>query len=99
MFKQAMTEFLYSAWFTDLCTDPTDQDREWVACIAIEATSAKDAQHWGDVISHDRAARLKKDRFVESSVELASDALAVTDWSSLPRIHYGQSPSDQEVGW
>lgn len=94
-----MTEFLYSVWFTDLSVDPTDQDREWVACIAIEAASATDAQHWGDVISRDRAARLPKDQFVESSVELVSDVSAVTHWPSLLRIHYGQSPSDQEVGW
>ncbi|WP_043605368.1 hypothetical protein [Novosphingobium sp. Rr 2-17] len=94
-----MTEFLYSAWFNDFSADPTDQNREWVACIAIEADSAKDAQHWGDVISRGRAARMPKDQFVESSIELAYDALAVTDWSNLPRIHYGQSPSDQELGW
>lgn len=94
-----MTEFLYSVWFTNVDGDLDDQDREWVACIAIKARSANEAQHWGDTLSHDRAVRFPNDHFTNSSVELKRDVRGVTDWSSVPHIRSGQLASDAEIGW
>jgi len=94
-----MAEFVYSAWFTDVNAHPDDQDREWVVCFVIDASSAKQAQDWGDTLSRDRVARLPKDRFARSTVELKRDVRAVTDWSSVPRIRSGQLASDPEIGW
>lgn len=52
--KGRMTEFVYSAWFADDAAHPDDQDREWVACIGIEAASPEEAQGWGNHLSRER---------------------------------------------
>ena len=38
--RHAMLRFVYSAWFRDTTLVEGDQDREWVACMIILATSA-----------------------------------------------------------
>jgi hypothetical protein len=94
-----MAEFVYSVWFADDAAFPDDQDREWVACIGIEAASAKEAQAWGDRLAHDRAIRRNSERFLWSSVELKAEVVGVTDWSTMPCIRVGQCASDDEIGW
>jgi hypothetical protein len=94
-----MAEFLYSAWFAEDAAYQDDQDREWVACIGIEAISAEQAQEWGDRLARDRASRSETERFLWSSVELRADVVGVTDWSTLPNIRAGQAASDEEIGW
>jgi hypothetical protein len=94
-----MDSFVYSVWFLDTEADDGDQDREWIACFAIQAVSAADAQSWGDRLARNRSRRLPKDAFVRSSVERETEMNGVTDWSSLPRITAGQSATDTTIGW
>src|SRR3546814_5745544 len=64
-----MSEFLYSAWFVDENALPNDQDREWVACILIDADCADAAKSWGDSLAQDRAAKSLSECFLWSSIE------------------------------
>lgn len=94
-----MSRFIYSVWFLDTEARDADQDREWVACIGINATSKEDAQGWGDTLALDRARRRPRDSFLHSSVELEDEMSGVTDWSSLPRISAGEAAADDIIGW
>ena len=93
-----MSNFIYSVWFRDAEALPDDQDREWVACMIIEAATAEAAKEWGDTLARDRAERIPRDCFVSSSVEPESD-LTNADMSLVPRIRSGQWPSDELLGW
>ena len=94
-----MTSFIYSAWFLDKLAAVDDQDREWVACIRIEAESQSVAKDWGDSLARNRCIRRPNDEFLRSSVEAEDQFVEVTDWSSLPRTRVGQHLSDRELGW
>ena len=94
-----MDSFIYSVWFLDSDAAEDDQDREWVACIGIRAPSAAEAQAWGDALAHDRSRRIPNETFIRSSVELERDVAGVADWSNLPRIHAGESATDDVIGW
>ena len=93
-----MGRFIYSVWFLDTAAFPDDQDREWVACLSIEAANAQQAQEWGDELARDRVKRIPDEIFVSSSVELERVG-SNEDMRSVPRIALGQRPSDQELGW
>lgn len=94
-----MSEFLYSAWFVDETALPNDQDREWVACILINADCADDARSWGDSLAHDRATKRLSERLLRSSIEDRTSLPKTMDLSNLPRIEAGQLASDEEIGW
>jgi hypothetical protein len=94
-----MAEFVYSVWFSDDDALDDDQDREWVACIGIEAGNGDEAQRWGDTLARDRVSRNPAERFIRSSIELRSEVSGVTNWSSLPCVRAGQLASDDEIGW
>ena len=94
-----MSKYVYSVWFLDTEAPGNEQEREWVACIGIEAASEKDAKCWGDTLARDRAQRRRRDTFLRSSVELENAASGVTDWSSLPRVRAGEAATDDIVGW
>src|SRR3546814_9816630 len=85
-----MSEFLYSAWFVDENALPNDQDREWVACILIDADCADAAKSWGDSLAQDRAAKSLSECFLWSSIEDKTSVPEPTDLLSLPRIKAGQ---------
>ena len=93
-----MNSFIYSVWFLNSEALEEDQDREWVACIAIAAASAEEAQQWGDVLAHERGRRVPTDTFVSSSVELESDGPTPAT-SILPRIRVGEKARDALIGW
>ena len=88
-----MDRFIYSVWFLDTLAHDEDQDREWVACIGIEARTAEEAQQWGDVLAHERGLRFPSETFVRSSIELESETTAA-DISTLPSISVGQIATD-----
>ncbi|MDV3241186.1 MAG: hypothetical protein LOY00_05290 [Methylocaldum sp.] len=94
-----MKSFVYSVWFLDTDALEGDQDREWVACIGIQAATATEAQKWGDTLAHDRNRRFPHDTFIRSSIELESEEAGVTDWSKLPRISAGETATDATIGW
>lgn len=94
-----MVSYLYSAWFEDLNASADDQDREWIACIVIEADTSTAAKQWGDTLAIERSARAGYDTFLRSEVEVASTAKGVMDWSNLPRIAAGERVSDKVIGW
>lgn len=93
-----MRSYIYSAWFLDKAAFKADQDREWVACFAIEAADAQEARKWGDVLASERGRRFTSEQFINSSVELEGDSSAA-DLSNLPRIRVGERASDILLGW
>lgn len=94
-----MDNFIYSVWFLDTEAVDGDQDREWIACFAIQALSAVDAQRWGDKLARDRSRRRPKDVFIRSSIERETEMSGVTDWSSTPRITVGKGATDIAIDW
>lgn len=98
-FKSRMNSFIYSVWFLDTRALEGEQNREWVACIGIQATTATEAQKWGDTLAHERSRRFPQDTFASSSVELECEVEGVTDWSNLPRISAGETATDAIIGW
>ncbi|WP_033927155.1 hypothetical protein [Sphingomonas sp. 35-24ZXX] len=94
-----MDSFIYNVWFFDTEAHEGDQDREWIACFAIQAITAQEAQSWGDRLAKDRSRRFPKDTFVRSSEVRQTEVNDVTDWSSIPRITAGQSATDTAIGW
>lgn len=94
-----MNKYVYSVWFLDTEALGDDQDREWVACICIEAASEKGAQGWGDNLARDRAQRFRRDTFLRSSVELQHAASEGVDWSGLPHVREGEAATDDTIGW
>ena len=99
MIKNLMADFIYSAWFLNRAAHPTDQDREWIACIAIEAEKADAAQKWGDVLAVEYSARHGDETFLRSSVELQGANESISDLTGLPRIKVGELASDAVIGW
>lgn len=94
-----MGSFIYSVWFLNTDAHEGDEDREWIACVAIQAATAVDAQKWGDTLANERSRCLPKDAFVRSSVEPEAEMSGITDCSSLPRITAGQMPTEAAIGW
>ena len=94
-----MDSFIYSVWFLDTEAEEGDQDREWIACFAIQAVSAVEAQSWGDRLAKDRSRRFPNDTFVRSSIEREMDVSGVDDWSNVPRIAAGQIATEATIGW
>jgi len=90
--------FIYSAWFRDTTATPDDQDRDWVACICIQATTAQQAQDWGDTLARSRVERAPSDLFISSSVE-PEHPITNLDLRSVPRIIVGETPTDEALGW
>ena len=99
MLYRGMPEFLYSAWFVDEAALPDDQDREWVACILIDADCAETARSWGDSLAQDRATLSPSDCFVRSSIEDKAYLDEAADWSSVPRVEAGRPVSGEKMGW
>ena len=99
VFSRGMDSFIYSVWFLDTEAEEGDQDREWIACFAIQAVSAVEAQSWGDRLAKDRSRRFPNDTFVRSSIEREMDVSGVDDWSNVPRIAAGQIATEATIGW
>jgi hypothetical protein len=90
--------FIYSVWFRDASASSEEQDRDRVACISIQATTARKAQDWGDALARARAERMPNDVFISSSVE-PEHPTTNQDLSSVPRIMVGETPTDDASGW
>jgi hypothetical protein len=89
------SEWIYVAWFVNSQAELLD-DREWVAVLAIAAASASEAHTWGDHLAEDRCVRRPDDRLLRSEVQLASSH---AQWQRVPRLRYGEHPSDSALGW
>ncbi len=85
--------FIYHVWFMDPGVPEDDQDREWVACIAIRATSPAEAKSWGDHLARSRADRCGE-VFVSSGVEPLAEIIR-----DLPVVNAGVIASDEYIGW
>jgi hypothetical protein len=94
---QPRIPYLYTAWFLDEEAELVDQDRESPACFVIEASSAVDAQQWGDHLSRAFAVRNASAKFTSSSVEVANVADPAV--SALPRVPVGVKVPDTHIGW
>jgi hypothetical protein len=90
--------FIYSVWFRDTTASPEDQDRDWVACICIQATTARQAQDWGDKLARSRVERAPDDLFISSSVEPVHPTTK-QDLRAVPHIIVGETPTDKALGW
>lgn len=92
--------WVYTAWFRDSLATPEDEDREWVACILIEASSESDAHAWGDHLARSMCSRITNEEFVGSEVRSPDDRtymnVAIED---LPTVAYGVEASDEQIGW
>lgn len=94
-----MSRFIYTAWFLDAEAGKDDPDREWVACIIIEAACENEAQRWGDTLARARADRTSSETLLRSSVEPEDDSIGSSDGSILPRIKAGETAADEVIGW
>jgi hypothetical protein len=88
-----MGRHLYAAWFVNPRLPVDDQDREWVACIVIEADTPARAQAWGDVLAADRATRAGEP-FLSSSVDIVEESAR-----ELPVVRDGERADDDHIGW
>jgi hypothetical protein len=93
-----MPSYLYNAWFENPSASEDDQDREWIACITIEAETSDEAKRWGDTLAMERSSREGGDVFLRSDIE-APATIGSADWSAVPRIVAGQRVSDDVLGW
>jgi hypothetical protein len=101
MTNMTAQNWIYAAWFQDTQAEPDDEDREWVAVMAISADSAEKAKEWGDHLARKRSARYGEDIFLCSDVHLPTDARYGnnTNWNFVPRISYGEETDDEYMGW
>ena len=93
----ATKRFLYTVTFGDNQARPEDEDREWPACMLIEATSAELAKAWGDALAHVRANDKKRPLQVLSSSVETGDGAKSSD--SLPLVRFGENAPDDKIGW
>ncbi|AYQ28767.1 hypothetical protein DT070_12460 [Polaromonas sp. SP1] len=89
-----VSRFLYTAWFQDALVEPDDEDFEWPACFLVTASSMEAAQHWGDHLSDSFSRRRESERFLRSSVEIATAST-----QDLPVVVDGYEATDGEIGW
>jgi len=94
-----MSTFIYSAWFSNSDTAPDDQDREWIACIGIDAETMDEAREWGDVLAAGYVERQASESFMRSSIEVPEGNEGLADLATLPRVVVGEVPSDEVIGW
>jgi hypothetical protein len=94
-----MPTFIYSAWFSNSDAAPDDQDREWIACIGIDAETMDEARDWGDVLAAGYAERQATESFTHSSIEVPEGSEGLADLATLPRITAGQVASEEAIGW
>ncbi len=95
-----MSQYVYAAWFRDHASERSDRDREWVACLLVEAETAADAQTWGDHLASGMCTRRTQEEFLWSEVRPPNDPLySGTDNTSLPAVKYGVEATDEEIGW
>ena len=85
--------YLYSVWFEDPKLPPDDQDREWVACFVVEASTEREAQAFGDSLAKARSDRAGEP-LVSSAVVPAGD-----NTRGLPLVVVGSQVSDEQLGW
>jgi len=90
-----MMRYLYTAWFEDQFAEPDDQDREWPACIVIDAPGVAEAHSWGDHLARAFATRRMSELFLRSSIEAEGDNAS----RSTPVVSVGVEASDRELGW
>lgn len=93
-----MARFPYSVSFLDVSASDEDQDREWVACLEIEATTSERAKHWGDTLAASYISRHESLRMTQSSIETPG-SWDRSDRIAVPTIQFGYSPTDDEIGW
>ena len=91
-------EYVYTVWFRDTSAEPDDQDREWPACIVIDADRIDDATAWGDHLAKRFSNRRSTEQFLRSQSE-PIDAYSDADMSSTPRVACGHEATDEEIGW
>lgn len=91
--------WIYVAWFQDTFAKPDDEDREWVAVIAIACDSAAKARAWGDHLARKR--RADASVFLRSEVHLPTDPRydGRFDWRGVPCIACGEAADDARLGW
>jgi hypothetical protein len=91
-----MLRFPYSVWFLDRGAAEDDQDREWVACINIEAMSSEDAKQWGGMLATSYVSRHQHLRMRSSRV----DAPCATEGqTAAATIQLGRAATDEDIGW
>ncbi len=89
-----MSKHQYVVWFRDTLQSPEDQDYEWVACILIAAESEALAQEWGDHLAALYCRRWPHNQFLRSYFD--PEPWAPED---VPSINYGETASDDVIGW
>jgi len=94
-----MATYTYCVWFENRLVPYHDQDREWCACINIDAATSSEAQGWGDTLALARFERIPSDIFVHSEVQLKAAVPNIADWSSVPNISAGDQVSEELIGW
>lgn len=58
----------------------------------IKAKSLEAAMEWGDHLSMAYVSRNSENEFLRSNAELAES-------HDLPVVEYGETPTDQKIGW
>jgi len=91
----AAQAYAYVVWIRDPTLPTDDEDYEWPAGFIVRASSAEEAQAWGDRLAMARCAE-EGDVFLHSTVERASEPGA---YLSEPVIPYGYEASRDEIGW
>ena len=95
-----MQRFIYAAWFRDDQLEPSDQDREWVACFVIESEAVADAHEWGDHLAKAMCARKIRVTFLRSDFRMSNDPMySDTDLADIPTVRDGEIASDERIGW
>ena len=94
----AMEKYPYTVWFDDPALPVDDQDKEWCACFFIEAGSAEEAKHWGDLIAAAYVSEFGRLRVIRSNVDNSAAWLGLNN-DATPTIRIGHLPSRNEIGW
>lgn len=89
---------LYYVWFRDTSVPPEDQDREWVACIVIDAGTRSDAVAWGDHLAGRYSTQSGCQEVLSSGLE-SIESYSEIEISQLPQVEYGYEATDEEIGW
>jgi|EndMetStandDraft_9_1072997.scaffolds.fasta_scaffold2011279_1 hypothetical protein len=90
-----MASFIYTVWFRDPDTDPSDQDHEWPACIRVTAETDEAALRWGDTLAKRRSQRLPLAIFLHSTAERETTQPGATPYD-LQTVADGE---DATIDW
>jgi hypothetical protein len=93
-----LSQFLYTVWLRDHDAEQEDPDREYPACIAIEAENAVLAREWGDKLAGKFLRSNRRQEFMQSQIEPLKQ-YERCDLGCLPFVRYGDEPTDEQIGW